>query len=249
MISFASDTCNVMKGQRNGVIAKLRAEQPKIVDIHCNCHVLNLCVKSAVKILPLKADDLLVDIFYHFHHSVKRVASLQEYATFCEVQFKSVLSHSETRWLSMGRSIKRTLEMWDPLLSYFLSHPDVEKAGKIKSIATLLNKSKTKVYLLFLADMMDMFDKINMALQSSSTAMIHTIRDMMTRLLRRVLALFMQPGEIRAAEDLTTVPYADKRKQHYMFSVSAICLSFTLHYLFYFPFSWLNKLTVGVCMC
>ena len=98
MVSFASDTCNVIKGERNGVIAKLRAEQPKVIDIHCTSHVLNLCVKSAVKVSPLKMDELLVDIFYHFRHSVKRVASLQEYAEFCDVEFKLVLSHSETRF-------------------------------------------------------------------------------------------------------------------------------------------------------
>ena len=73
MLSFTSDTCNFMKGARNGVIAKLRELQPNLVDINCICHSLNLCVKSAVKTLPLKIDELLVDIFYHFHHSVKRV--------------------------------------------------------------------------------------------------------------------------------------------------------------------------------
>ena len=71
-----------MKGSRNGVIAKLCAKQLKVVDIHCNCHVLNLCVKSAVKLLPFKLDELMINIFYHFHHSVKRVTSLQEYAMF-----------------------------------------------------------------------------------------------------------------------------------------------------------------------
>jgi hypothetical protein len=69
-----------MKGHRNGVLAKLQQQQPKVVDIQYNCHVLNLAVRAAVKALPLKVDELLVDIFYHFHHSVKRIVSLQEYA-------------------------------------------------------------------------------------------------------------------------------------------------------------------------
>lgn len=30
LMSFTSDTCNVMKGQKNGVIAKLRTLQPRI---------------------------------------------------------------------------------------------------------------------------------------------------------------------------------------------------------------------------
>ena len=125
---------NVMKGARNGVIAKLREKQPQVVDIHCICHLVNLVVKAAVKTLPFKVDELLVDIYYHFHHSVKRIVSLQEYAEFCAVEFRSILKHCETRWLSLTRAIRRTLEMWEPLLSYFTSHPDSEKHGKVKSI-------------------------------------------------------------------------------------------------------------------
>ena len=97
------------------MIAKLREKQPKIIDIYCICHVVNLCVKSTIKVLPLKVDDLLVDIYYHFHHSVKRVASLGEYAEFCATEYKGVLKHCETRWLSLGRAIQRTLHMWEPL--------------------------------------------------------------------------------------------------------------------------------------
>ena len=52
-----------MKGARGGVIAKLRTLQPKIIDIHCICHLMSLCVKAAVKALPLKVDEVLVDIF------------------------------------------------------------------------------------------------------------------------------------------------------------------------------------------
>ena len=77
----------------------------KIVDIHCICHLMSLCVKTAVKAIPLKVDVLLVDIFYHFRSSVKRMSSLQDYTEFCSVEFKSVLSHCETCWLSLRRAI------------------------------------------------------------------------------------------------------------------------------------------------
>lgn len=49
LVSFTSDTCNVMKGARGGVIAKLREEQGNIIDVHCVCHVVSLCVKAATK--------------------------------------------------------------------------------------------------------------------------------------------------------------------------------------------------------
>jgi hypothetical protein len=62
IISFVSDTCNTMKGVRNGVIAKIRQLQPGVIDIHCICHLVNICVKAAVKILPLKIDDIILSI-------------------------------------------------------------------------------------------------------------------------------------------------------------------------------------------
>ena len=65
-----------MMGARGGVIAKLRDEPPKLPDTHCICHLVSLVVKSATKTLPLKIDELLVDIYYHFHYGVKRVTFL-----------------------------------------------------------------------------------------------------------------------------------------------------------------------------
>ena len=58
-------------------------------------------MKSAVKALPLKVDDLLVDTYYHFRNSVNRIVSWREVAEFCCVEFKSILKHCETRWLSL----------------------------------------------------------------------------------------------------------------------------------------------------
>ena len=116
------------------MLSKLREVQPKVIDIHCICHLVNFCVKAAVKILPLKVDDFLVDLYYHFRYSVKRIASLVEYTEFCSTEYKSILSHVETRWLSLRHSIQRTLQMWNPLCSYFRSHRDVEKAGKVRTI-------------------------------------------------------------------------------------------------------------------
>ena len=73
----------------------------KVLDVHCICHVVSLCVKSVVKVLPIKVDEILVDIYYHFHNSVKSIASLKEYAEFCDIEFKVILKHCDTRWLTL----------------------------------------------------------------------------------------------------------------------------------------------------
>ena len=212
LLSFTSDTCNVMKGARNGVIAKLRELQPCVIDISCMCHSLNLCVKSAVKSLPLKVDDLLVDIFYHFHHSVKWVSSLQEYADFCNCEYKTVLKHCETRWLSLRKAVIRTLQMWQSLVSYFSSHPDVEKSGKVKSISKLLNDPMTKPWLSFLSNILGIFDKFNILFQTTSTPLVHRVHGEMSRLLRKVLSFFVSSNSLLShGDDLTSVDYVISR--------------------------------------
>ena len=58
--SFMSDMCSVMKGTREVQLLKFQA---KVIDIHCICHLISL--SFAVKALPIKVNELLVDIFYH----------------------------------------------------------------------------------------------------------------------------------------------------------------------------------------
>ncbi len=183
LLSFTSDTCNTMKGTRGGVISKLRVEQPKIVDVYCNCYLINLCVKAATKTMPLKIDEILIDIYYHFHRSVKRITSLHDYAEFCSVEFKVASKLSVTRWLSLRHAI-HTLEMWNPLYSYFCSHPDVEKSGKVKSIFEELQHPLTKVWFYFLSNVLPIFDKFNTSFQTSSTATVHKLYGETKRLLK-----------------------------------------------------------------
>ncbi len=214
LVSFASDTCNVMKGVRNGVSAKIRQEQPKVLDIHCICHVVSLCVKSAVKALPIKIDEILVDIYYHFHNSVKSIASLKEYAEFCDVEFKVILKHCDTRWLSLRRSINRAIEMWDPLLSYFTSHPEVEKAGRVRTNYSNLSDPFNKLWMLFLHNTLIIFDTYNIYFQSTKMATIHKLHSHSERLLKNVLTYFVKSSVIRVkAHNLTEIDYSNPINQ------------------------------------
>ena len=50
LLSFTSDNCNVMKVEQGAVIAKLRTIQPRIIHVHCICHLVSLCTKSAADV-------------------------------------------------------------------------------------------------------------------------------------------------------------------------------------------------------
>lgn len=68
MVGYASDNTNSMVGERNSVLSRLREKQPKLIDLGCICHLENLCVVDACKKLLLPIDELLIDVFYHFHN-------------------------------------------------------------------------------------------------------------------------------------------------------------------------------------
>ena len=62
VISYMSDTTNVMKGSRSGVQKLIKDENPSVYEVGCICHLADLTVKAGMKTLPLDIDQLFVDI-------------------------------------------------------------------------------------------------------------------------------------------------------------------------------------------
>ena len=67
-MGYNSDNCSVMKGSKNSVLSRLLGKQPRLINMGCICHLANLATAAGVKKIPYPIDELLVDIFYHFHH-------------------------------------------------------------------------------------------------------------------------------------------------------------------------------------
>ena len=63
----------------------------------------------------------MIDLFYWFEKSTKRKANLSEYCTFCDTDYRKIVKHVNTRWLSLEKATTRTLQQYDALKSYFLS--------------------------------------------------------------------------------------------------------------------------------
>ena len=144
LVAFASDNCSVMKGRNNSVLTRIKAVQPNVLDIGCICHLANLCAAQGVKQLPLPVDELLVDVHFHFSHSAKRKEEYKEFLEFTDVEPLKLLKYVSTRWLSLERCVNRFLQQWPALVSYFESHADVEKPGRVKRCADYLRNAEMK---------------------------------------------------------------------------------------------------------
>lgn len=63
----------------------------------------------------------MVDNYFYFERSTKRKNELSEYCAFCDTEYRKVLKHVSTRWLSLELTIQWTLMQYSGLKSYFLS--------------------------------------------------------------------------------------------------------------------------------
>ena len=169
LIAFSSDNCSVMKGKHNSVLSRIRNVQPEVLDIGCICHLANLCCVAAVKQLPLPVEELLIDVYFHFSHSAKRKEEYREFLEFCDVAPLKILKHASTRWLSLEKCVNCFLQQWLALLSYFESHEDRERPGRVKRCADYLASVEMKVYFMFLSFILEPLNVFNTIFQTDVT--------------------------------------------------------------------------------
>lgn len=165
-----------------------------------------------MKSLPINADSLLVDINTHFCMSVKRKDQLKEFCDLVNVGYKKILAHVETRWLSLLRVIACILEIWPALKSYFESHPDSEKTGRVRNITNQMCDDTTKLFLLFLSFLLPTINAFSTAFQATTYTTIHQLHPEMTRLTKRILCYFVDASVIDI-NDVTNTPYEDQNHQ------------------------------------
>ena len=58
VLSFMSDTTNVMKGVRSGVQKLIKDRNPFMYDAGCICHLADLAVTAGMRVLPVDIDQL-----------------------------------------------------------------------------------------------------------------------------------------------------------------------------------------------
>ena len=210
VVGYASDTANVMVGAHNSVLSRVRAKQPHVFSLGCLCHLANLCSVAALKTLPVAVDDLLIDIFYHFKYSAKRWEAFSEIqAEFDDIRPLRVLKHSTTRWLSLLRCLKRLLDQWPALHSYFDRQAEEEPSDdRVQRVDKSLKSLEIQLVCRFVLFALQPINRFNTVFQTSASR-IGSIQDDTLSLLRGYLANFIKPEVITTAENITAINYCD----------------------------------------
>ena len=154
LTGLSTDGANVMVGKTNGVAAKLRQSNDKLLNLHCVCHRLALaCTDSCEELKFIKeVEDVLRQLWYYFHNSPEKTACFLK----CQIQLKKIsLGHAgktkkllakrlkkacQTRWLSFDASVTAALQSYEAILLSLQEINDATAIGlisKLKSVKFL----------------------------------------------------------------------------------------------------------------
>ncbi|GFV99721.1 dimer_Tnp_hAT domain-containing protein [Trichonephila clavipes] len=119
--AYGADNASVNFGVNNPVFQKLKSEENNdIIDAHCNDHIFHNCAKNALKVMPVDVENIVMKVFTEFSCSAKKREDLKECFDFFESEYREVIRHVPTRWLSLFKALDRMLSPWGPLKRYFI---------------------------------------------------------------------------------------------------------------------------------
>ena len=162
-VGVGVDNTSVNIGCHNSIMTRVHEVNPSVYFMGCPCHIAHNTASHAADALSkatgFDVEELGVDIFYWFDKSTKRKANLHDYCCFCDVEYKQVLKHVSTRWLSLERAVERILKVYNGLKSYFLS--ESESQARFKRLHSIFSNPLSEVYLLFYQSILPVFSKFN----------------------------------------------------------------------------------------
>ena len=98
-MTCSSDNTNSMQNgweaKKNSLLTKIKNAQQcgqSIFDIGCPCHLTHLCAEKGEKELSLNPEDMIIEIYYHSHGSVKRISTLRDYMEFTNTHIRKVIT-------------------------------------------------------------------------------------------------------------------------------------------------------------
>lgn len=204
LIGFAADGANTMMGNNHSLKSLLINYIPQLFVLKCVCHSLALCAEYACRKLPDEIEKMLRDIYTYFSHSFKRQHEFEQFQHFFDVKHHKLLQLSCTRWLSLLMVVRRVLQQYVPLCSYFqLQHFDGISNSQV--ISNALDNPVNKMYLEFLEFILPTLVDLNLEFQAE-TPKIYLLYSRLISTYKFILQCYIKP-EILSSTKIEQLQY------------------------------------------
>lgn len=179
IVAFTADNAPVNYGVNNSVFANLKYENDSLIKANCLCHILHNTAKYSFIKYPIDIQNLVIKIYGYFATSAKRNYALKECFEFSNTEFKNVLKHSPTRWLSLHLALERLINNLDQIKLFFIGIDklDLDDIIEIAYPESDDTNKLNEMYLNFAYDFTKSFTKTILLLEKKSTnsIMIYSI--------------------------------------------------------------------------
>ena len=194
-VGLSLDNASVNMGKHNGLYTHFKAQNDAIYTAGCPCHMIHNTAGHAEKVFAqttgFVVSDVLVDVYYYFEKSTKRQASLKDFCSFCDQDYRKVLKYGATRWLSKEACIQRVLQQYASLKSYFASQNASRSDLRLTRLKRYFEDPLTEIYLLFYQSVLPLFSEVNKFLQFEEPK-IHIVRRELTGFIQKLFGRFLQ---------------------------------------------------------
>ena len=119
----------------------------------------------------------------------KQKVDLEEFGFSCDQEYRKIIKLMSTRWLSLETAVTRTLRLYQPLRSYFLSEEDGPNC--LERLEALLADLMTEVFLFFYQYALQSFVNFNKYLQREEP-LISRLPDQIQQFLKRIACKVIQ---------------------------------------------------------
>ena len=124
-VAFSVDKASANVGRHNSIMTRVHSLNPSVSFVGCPCHIIHNTARAAttafMEVTGCDLEAMMTDLFFWFRNSQERTSSLQDFCSFCAVEYRKILKCVSTRWLSLEEVVNRVLLEYEGLKSYFLS--------------------------------------------------------------------------------------------------------------------------------
>lgn len=156
-VGICTDGAPSMVGSIKGFCSLAKARNPKIISTHCFLHRESLVSKT----LPATLKPVLEQVVSVVNYIKSRPLKTRLFKQLCnsmESKYECLLLHTEVRWLSRGKVLKRVYELRKELLVFF------QKEGN-DSFVNYFESNLWCAKLAYLADIFDYLNSVNTSIQ------------------------------------------------------------------------------------
>ena len=162
-VSVCTDGCPSMQGKNKGFVAYVRQKNPNVVIVHCMVHREALVAKS----LPKDLQTIMNQVCQVVNFIKSRPLRNRLFSQLCKAmdsEYECLLYHTEVRWLSKGKVLKRLVQLKTQVLSFM----ETQK----KDFGFSFNDEMWWLKVLFLSDLFEKLNNLNSSLQGPSENII-----------------------------------------------------------------------------